>query len=83
MTMKSRSVSPLSGLVRGARGEGRTSEFHGANAFGAETHGYRVTTLSRDYRIRVVCCCPAAEWGALQPVFDNVIDSLGIGTAQL
>ena len=41
--------------VQTGLGEGWKSEFHGSNAFGAETRGYRVTTLSRDYRIRVVC----------------------------
>ena len=63
-------------------GEGQKSEFHGANAFGAETHGYRVTTLSRDYRIRVVCKCPASEWDALQPAFNKVVESVGIGRAE-
>ena len=63
-------------------GEGQKSEFHGSNAFGAETHGYRVTTLSRDYRIRVVCKCPASEWESLQPAFDKVIESVGFGRAE-
>lgn len=63
-------------------GEGQKSEFHGTNAFGAETHGYRVTTFSRDYRIRVLCKCPASEWKALQPAFDKVIESVGFGRVE-
>ena len=66
-------------VVQTGLGEGRKSEFQGKSAFGAETRGYRVTTLSRDYRIRVVCKCPASEWDALRPAFDKVIESLGIG----
>ena len=69
-------------VIQTGLGEGRKSEFQGTGAFGAETRGYRVTTLSRDYRIRVVCKCPAAEWDALRPAFDKVIESVGIGKAE-
>jgi hypothetical protein len=60
-------------------GEGRKSEFRGTNSFGAESRGYRATTLARDYRIRVVCKCPVAEWDALKPAFDKIIESLAAG----
>jgi hypothetical protein len=69
-------------MVKTAMGEGRRSEFKGSSAFGGETRGCRVTTLSNDYRLRVVCKCPAAEWDALKPVFDKVIESLGIGKVE-
>lgn len=68
--------------IKTGLGEGQKSEFHGSNAFGAETHGYRVTTLSRDYRIRVLCKCPASEWESLQPAFDKVIESVGFGRVE-
>jgi hypothetical protein len=70
-------------VVQTGLGEGRKAEFRGTNGFGGETRGYRVTTLSRDYRIRVVCQCSAADWDALKPSFDKIIESLGIGKAEL
>jgi hypothetical protein len=59
-------------------GDARQSEFQGAEAFGV-SRGYRVTALARDYRVRVVCRCPAAEWDALKPAFDKIIRSLAPG----
>lgn len=70
-------------VVQTGLGEGRKAEFRGTNGFGGEIRGYRVTTLSRDYRIRVVCQCAAADWDALKPSFDKIIESIGIGKAEL
>ncbi len=59
--------------------DARRSEFTGTRTFGGSIHGYRVTALSSDKRIRVVCQCLESEWEALKPAFDKVIESLGRG----
>jgi hypothetical protein len=62
-------------------GDSRKSEFTGAGMLGGTFHGYRVTALSRDKRIRVICRCSEAEWQSLQPAFDKMIASVAMGTA--
>jgi hypothetical protein len=69
-------------MVKTAMGEGRKSEFKGTSALGNETRGCRITTLSNDYRLRLVCKCPAAEWDALQPAFNKAIETLGYGKVE-
>jgi hypothetical protein len=60
-------------------GDSRRSEFTGSRAFGGAIHGCRVTTLSRDRRIRVVCTCSESEWQALKPAFDKMISGVAMG----
>ncbi len=69
-------------MVQTGLGDAQKAEFKGAGAFGGETRGYRVTALSRDYRIRVICKCPAAEWDAMRPAFDKVVLTLGAGRVE-
>ena len=61
-------------------GDSRKSEFTGAGVIGGPFHGYRVTALSRDKRVRVICRCSESQWQAIQPAFDRMIASLTIGT---
>ena len=61
-------------------GDSRKSEYTGKTTFGGSIHGYRVTALSSEKRIRVVCQCPESEWAALKPAFDKVIESVTRGT---
>jgi hypothetical protein len=67
-------------VVKTGLGDARKSEFTGKPAFGPAIHGCRVTALSLDRRIRVVCRCSETEWAALQPVFDKVIESVAKGS---
>jgi hypothetical protein len=60
-------------------GGSRKSEFTGTGVLGDAFHGYRVTALSRDKRIRVVCRCSESQWQALQPAFDKMIGTLAMG----
>jgi len=64
-------------------GEGRKAEFTGSNTFGGKMHGVRLTILSHDRRITVVCQCPEKNWETLKPAFDEVIDSLRPGEAEV
>jgi hypothetical protein len=59
--------------------EARKAEFTGNKTFGGSIHGYRVTALSTQRRIRVVCQCPEAEWTSLKPAFDKIIETLSFG----
>jgi hypothetical protein len=68
--------------VRPKLGDTRKSEFTAA-AFGGAIHGYRVTCLSRDKRIRVVCKCSESDWQTLQPAFDRIVESLAYGKAEI
>jgi len=61
-------------------GDSLKSEFTGTGLLGGAFHGYRVTALSRDKRIRVVCRCSEAQWQSLQPAFDKMIASVAMGT---
>jgi hypothetical protein len=60
-------------------GDSRKSEYTGTKALGGARHGYRVTALGRDLRIRVICECPESEWASLKPAFDKVIESVSQG----
>ncbi len=62
--------------------DARKSEFSGTKTFGGTIRGYRVTALSPNNRIRVVCECPESEWEALKPAFDKAIQSVAMGKAQ-
>lgn len=64
-------------------GDTRKSEFTASGSFGGAMHGYRATALSRDFRIRIVCQCPEAEWAALKPAFDRIITSVSMGTPEM
>jgi hypothetical protein len=63
-------------------GDTRRSEFTVAGSLGGQTHGYLVTALGHDKRIRVVCTCPEKFWTQLKPVFDEVIGSLERGQVE-
>ena len=60
-------------------GEARRSEFTGKKTFGGALHGYRITIVTSQNRVRVVCYCSEAEWKKLQPVFEKVIASVAPG----
>ncbi len=60
-------------------GDTRKSEFTCSGTFGGTTHGYLVTALGLDKRIRVICTCPESNWETLKPAFDQVISSLARG----
>ena len=68
--------------VKTGLGDARKSEFTTSGTFGGTIRGYRVTALSLDRRVRVVCQCSESDWENLQPAFDRVIESLGPGTPQ-
>jgi hypothetical protein len=61
-------------------GDSRRSEFTGTKTFGGARHGYRVTTMGLNHRVRVVCECSESDWNDLKPAFDKVIESLSRGT---
>jgi hypothetical protein len=62
--------------------DARKSEFSGSKTFGGAIRGCRVTALSPNKRVRVVCQCPESEWEALKPAFDKAIESVAMGKAQ-
>jgi hypothetical protein len=64
---------------RSGFGEGRLSEFTAGGSFGGKMHGYRLTALSVDRRITVVCYAREADWQKLKPAFDKVNASLKSG----
>jgi hypothetical protein len=59
--------------------DARKAEFTGSSTFGGSFRGYRVTALTSDLRIRIICRCPSGEWESLKPAFDKIIESLGPG----
>jgi hypothetical protein len=63
-------------------GDARKSEFTGKKTFGGSIHGYRVTCLSPNKRISVVCQCSESEWETLKPAFDKIIQSATLGKPQ-
>jgi hypothetical protein len=69
-------------IVKTGFPDARKSEFSGTKTFGGTIRGYRVTALSTDKRIRVVCECPESEWEALKPAFDKAIESMAMGKAR-
>jgi hypothetical protein len=66
-------------FVGTAVNDARKAEFSGESTFGGSIHGYRVTALTPDRRIRIVCQCPEGEWKSLQPAFDKIILTLSRG----
>jgi len=60
-------------------GNTRRSEFTVSGTLGGATHGYVVTALGHDKRVRVICTCPDKHWKSLQSAFDEVIESMGPG----
>ncbi len=58
-------------LFKGALGEGRIAAFtaSGGGLFGGKIRGYRVTFLTRDRRVTVLCECPGVEFEKLKPTF--------------
>lgn len=59
-------------LFKGAPlGEGRISTFTGSEGglFGSKLRGYRVTLLTNDRRVTILCHCPEAEFAGLKPTF--------------
>jgi hypothetical protein len=69
--------------IRTGFGDTRRSEFACSSTFGAERHGYLVTALGLNHRIRVICTCPESNWATLKPAFDDVINSLAKGQPEL
>jgi hypothetical protein len=65
--------------VRTAFGEARLAEFTGRTTFGDKMHGYRLTALSVDRRITVVCYCRDPDWTKLKPAFEKVYTSVKQG----
>jgi hypothetical protein len=59
-------------------GEGRISAFtaSGGGLFGSKLRGYRVTLLTNDRRITLLCHCPEADFGKLKPTFLAVCRSV-------
>ena len=67
-------------LFKGAPlGEGRISTFtaSGGGLFGSKLKGYRVTLLSNDRRITLLCEAPEKEFSKLEPTFLAVCRSVG------
>jgi len=60
-------------------GDGRCSEWVGEKPVflsSRKMHGYRVTILSKESRISVICRCPESNWTVLKPAFERIITSL-------
>lgn len=57
-------------------GEACYSEFTGnGGLLAGKVHGYRVTMLSSDRRVTIICQCPESSWNTLKPAFLHVINS--------
>jgi len=63
-------------------GEGRKSAFVASEGLGSKVRGYRVTVLSNNKGIHIVCQCPAKYWEKLKPKFDEICESLEYGIAE-
>jgi hypothetical protein len=59
-------------------GEGRIAAFtaSGGGVFGAKLSGYRVTLLTNNRRVTLLCECPAADFAKLKPTFLAVCRSV-------
>lgn len=59
-------------------GEGRIAAFtaSGGGLFGSKLRGYRVTLLTNDRRITLLCDCPEADFEKLKPTFLAVCRSV-------
>ena len=67
-------------LFKGAPlGEGRIASFTatGGGLLGSKLRGYRITLLTNDRRVSILCSCPEGEFAALKPTFLAVARSLG------
>lgn len=64
-------------------GEGRKSAFSSSEGMGTKIRGYRATVLSNNKGIHIVCKCPAKYWDELKPAFDEILESLEYGVAEL
>ena len=66
-------------LFKGSKlGEGRIAAFtaSGGGLFGSKIRGYRVTLLTNDRRVSILCHCPEADFKKLSPTFLAVCRSL-------
>ncbi|HEX5323475.1 MAG TPA: hypothetical protein VFW40_06795 [Capsulimonadaceae bacterium] len=55
-------------------GEACSSEYTGnGGLLVGKVHGYRVTMLSSERRVTIICQCPESSWEALKPTFRRVI----------
>ncbi len=61
-----------------ALGEGRIATFQASagGLFGGKLRGYRVTLLTRNRRVTILCSCPEAEFSQLEPTFLAVCRSV-------
>lgn len=59
-------------------GPARVSEFT-ASSMGSKLHGYRATCLAHDKGLTIYCVAPEGQWKALQPSFDQILQSLERG----
>jgi hypothetical protein len=59
-------------------GEGRVAEFTGSTGalFKSKLRGYRVTLLTNDRRVSIICHCPDKEFATYKPAFLAVCRSL-------
>lgn len=64
---------------QGRLGDARLNEWTGAGDMGARMHGYRVTMLTQDKMVTLVCRCRETDWKALQPAFVRIIHSVDRG----
>ncbi len=60
-------------------GEGRVATFNatGSGLFGSKIRGIRVTFLTNDRRISIICQAPASQFEKYQPTFLALARSLG------
>jgi hypothetical protein len=65
-------------VFKGAKlGEGRISQFTASGGlFGSKIHGFRVTLLTNDRRVSILCHCPDKEFAGYRPTFLAVCHSL-------
>ncbi|MHC4401766.1 MAG: hypothetical protein ACYTG0_19005, partial [Planctomycetota bacterium] len=59
------------------------SEFTASGTFGSSIHGYLVTALALNHRIRVICTCDEDDWSKIKPAFEEVIKSVKVGTPEM
>lgn len=57
-------------------GDSRVSEWTADGSL----HGYRVTMLTHEREITVICICPERNWAVLKPAFLQIINSIKAGT---
>lgn len=64
---------------QGRLGDARLNEWTGVANTGAKIHGYRVTMLTKDKMVTLICRCRETDWKTLQPAFVNIIHSVDQG----